>query len=59
MGTDKAARVMVRGILRGRREVFVTFHARVLVFVARFFPRLTRHLLLRGGRGSRPEPKRA
>jgi short-subunit dehydrogenase len=59
MRTDKAARVMVRGILRGRREVFVTLHARVIVFFARFFPRLTRYFLLRGGRGSRPEPRRA
>jgi short-subunit dehydrogenase len=56
--TDKAARAMVRGILRGRREVLVTVHARVLVFFARHFPRLTRFLLLRGGRSSRPEPGR-
>lgn len=58
MRTDKAARVMVRGILRGRREVFVTFHARVIVFFTRVFPGLVRYLLLRGGRGSRPEPRR-
>jgi short-subunit dehydrogenase len=58
MRTDKAARIMVRGILRGRREVFVTFHARVIVFLARFFPGPTRYFLLRGGRGSRPEPSR-
>jgi short-subunit dehydrogenase len=57
MRADKAARVMVRGILRGRREVFVTFHARVLVFFARHFPRFTRWLLLRGSRTSRPEPR--
>jgi short-subunit dehydrogenase len=56
MRADKAARVMVRGILRGRREVIVTFHARVIVFLARHFPRLTRWALLRGGRSSRPEP---
>lgn len=58
MRTDKAARIMVRGILRGKREVFVTFHARVMVFLSRIFPGLTRYLLLRSGRGSRPEPKR-
>ena len=56
--TDKAARTMVRGILRGKREVFVTFHARVMVFFSRIFPGLTRYLLLRSGRGSRPEPRR-
>ena len=59
MRTDKAARVMVRGILRGRREVFVTFHARAMVFFARVFPGLTRYLLMRSGRGSRPEARRA
>jgi short-subunit dehydrogenase len=58
MRTDKAARIMVRGILRGRREVIVTFHARVIVFFTRVFPGLTRYVLLRGGRGSRPEPSR-
>jgi short-subunit dehydrogenase len=56
--TNKAARVMVRGILRGRREVIVTFHARVLVFCARHLPRFTRWLLLRAGTRNRPEPTR-
>ena len=54
---DKAARVMARGILRGRREVVVTFHGRVIIFFARHFPRFTRWVLLRGGQKSRPEPK--
>jgi short-subunit dehydrogenase len=58
MKTEKAARVMVDGILRGRREVVVTFHAKVIVFVARHFQRLTRYLLTRANRGSRPEPRR-
>lgn len=53
---DKAARVMVRGILRGRREVIVTFHARVLIFFVRHFPRFTRWALLRAGQKARPEP---
>ena len=57
MRTDKAARVMVDGILRGRREVVVTFHARLLIFFSRHFPRLTRYLLVSRNRGSRPEPK--
>ena len=56
MKTDKAARVMARGILAGRREVIVTFHGKVIVFCARHLPRLTRFLLVRANRGSRPEP---
>lgn len=59
MKTDKAARVMVNGILRGKAEVIVTFHARVIIFIARHFPRLTRYLLARSNRGSRPEPRRS
>jgi short-subunit dehydrogenase len=55
---DKAARVMVRGILRGRREVVVTFHAKLIIFFAQHFPRFTRGLLLRTGQKARPEPKR-
>jgi short-subunit dehydrogenase len=57
MRTDKAARIMARGILRGRREVIVTFHAKVIVFMTRKLPRLTRWLLLRANSGSRPEPR--
>lgn len=57
MKTDEAARVMVSGILRGRKEVFVTTHGRVIVFMARHLPRLTRWILLSSKRGSRPEPK--
>jgi short-subunit dehydrogenase len=57
MGTAKAARIMARGILRGRREVVVTFHGKVIVFLAGHMPRFTRWLLVRGNRGSRPEPR--
>jgi len=57
MRTGKAARVMVSGILRGRKEVIVTTHAKVIVFMARHLPRLTRWILLRANRGSRPEPR--
>ena len=56
MKTDKAARVMVRGILAGKREVVVTFHAKVMIFMARHLPRLTRYLLVRSYK-ARPEPK--
>jgi short-subunit dehydrogenase len=58
MRTDEAARIMVSGILRGKAEVVVTFHGKLMVFVARHFPRLTRWLLVRSYR-SRPEPARA
>lgn len=57
MPTAKAVRVMVNGILRGKREVIVTFHARVIIFFARHFPRLTRYVLVSKVR-ARPEPKR-
>lgn len=57
LASNQAARVMVRGILRGRAEVIVTFHARVLIFLARHFPRFTRWVLLRAGQKSRPEPR--
>jgi short-subunit dehydrogenase len=56
MPAEKAARVMARGILRGQREVIVTFHGRVLVFFARHFPRFTRWVLLSAGTRNRPEP---
>lgn len=58
LDADKAARVMMAGILRGRREVVVTFHGKVILFFARHLPRLTRYLLVRVNRGARPEPKR-
>jgi short-subunit dehydrogenase len=57
MKTEQAARIMVNGILRGKREVVVTFHAKAIIFMARHFPRLTRYLLVRANRGSRPEPR--
>lgn len=56
MRADQAARVMVRGILAGRREVIVTFHGKIIIFFARHFPRFTRWLLLRAGQKARPEP---
>jgi hypothetical protein len=39
--------------------VIVTTHAKVIVFFARHLPRLTRWLLVRANRGSRPEPREA
>jgi short-subunit dehydrogenase len=57
LNADQAARVMMNGILRRRREVVVTFHGKVIVFFARHFPRLTRFLLVSANRGARPEPQ--
>lgn len=58
MKTDVAARIMVNGILRGKKEVVVTFHAKVFMFFAPHFPRLLRHVLSRGAVPARPEPRR-
>lgn len=58
MKTDTAARIMARGILRGRKEVVVTFHARVFIAFARHLPRFTRFLLTRSAVPARPEPTR-
>jgi short-subunit dehydrogenase len=55
MKTATAARLMARGILRGRKEVIVTVHAKVIVFLTRNLPRFTRWVMLKG-RGARPEP---
>jgi short-subunit dehydrogenase len=57
--TADAARVMARGILRGKKEVIVTWHGRFIVFMARHLSGFTRWLLLRANRGSRPEPNKA
>jgi len=57
MKADTAARIMVDGILRGKREVIVTFHGKLMVFIARHFPRFTRYLLVSRNRGLRDEPK--
>jgi short-subunit dehydrogenase len=59
MKADKAARVMVNGIMRGKKEVIVTTHAKIIIFFARHLPRLTRWLLVRANKGSRPEPRKA
>lgn len=56
MRTDKAARIMARGILAGKREVKVTFHGKVMIFMARHMAGLTRWLLVRSYK-ARPEPR--
>ncbi len=56
--TDVAVREIVRGVERGRAEIVVTGHGKVIVFLARHFPRTVRWLLLKAYRG-RPEPRSA
>lgn len=53
--TDVAVREIVRGVDAGRAEIVVTGHGKVIVFVARHFPRVMRWFLLRSYKG-RPEP---
>lgn len=47
MRTDKAARIIARGVQRDRAEVIVTVHGKLIVFLARHFPRLVRYVTLR------------
>ncbi|MGA0054625.1 MAG: SDR family NAD(P)-dependent oxidoreductase [Steroidobacteraceae bacterium] len=56
--TDVAVREIVRGVERGKAEIVVTGHGKIIVFLSRHFPRLVRFLLLRSYTG-RPEPKSA
>jgi short-subunit dehydrogenase len=56
MKTDKASRIMARGILAGKREVKVTFHGKVMIFMARHMSGLLRWLLVRSYK-ARPEPE--
>jgi hypothetical protein len=58
MKTDDAARIMARGILRGKKEVVVTTHAKVIVFMARHLPRFTRWVLLRPAVGRGPSRRK-
>jgi short-subunit dehydrogenase len=58
MKADVAARKMASAILAGRREAVITFHGKVILFLARHFPRFTRWLIVSQMRGARPEPKR-
>ena len=48
----------MRGVERGKAEIVVTGHGKIIVFLSRHFPRLVRFLLLRSYTG-RPEPKSA
>jgi short-subunit dehydrogenase len=54
--TAPAVRSIIRAVDRRRPERVITGHGRVVVFLARHFPRLTRFISLRAYRG-RPEPR--
>jgi short-subunit dehydrogenase len=56
--TDKAVREILRAVRRGKPEIVVTGHGKVLVYISRHFPWLLRFLSARLYRG-RPEPKAA
>ncbi|PIE23749.1 MAG: short chain dehydrogenase [Planctomycetota bacterium] len=53
---DRAAKVMLRAIRRRRREVVVTGHGRVLVWLVRHVPRFFGFLLRRSGALARQAP---
>ena len=56
MPTDKAARQMVNAIYRRRFEVMITRHGKVIVFLARHFPRTIHYILRTFGA---PKPKKS
>jgi hypothetical protein len=47
MRADRAARIMAHAIERGRAEVIVTLHGKLIVFFVRHFPRLVRRVAVR------------
>ena len=55
MSTTTAARQIIRAVERKRAEVVITGHGKLIVFLARHFPGLTRAISRRVYRG-RPEP---
>jgi len=57
VGTAEAAREIIRGVDRGKAEIVVTGHGKVIVFIARHFPGLLRWAGLRVYKG-RPEPSK-
>ncbi len=47
MPAQKAAQQITKGCFKRKREVIITGHGKVIVFLARLFPKLTFHLLKR------------
>jgi short-subunit dehydrogenase len=58
MSAERAARQIVAAVARRRREVVITGHGKVIVFVHRHAPWLTTFFIRRFGIRSRGEPKR-
>jgi short-subunit dehydrogenase len=58
MSAERAARQIVAAVARRRREVVITAHGKVIVFVHRHAPWLTTFFIRRFGIRSRGEPKR-
>jgi short-subunit dehydrogenase len=56
VSTERAARVIVRAVARRRREVVVTGHGKMAVWLARYFPSVLAFALERGAYRSRGEP---
>jgi hypothetical protein len=56
MPADRGARVIVRAVARRRREVVVTVHGKVVVWLARHFPSLLAYAVERGPSRSRATP---
>jgi short-subunit dehydrogenase len=56
MPADRGARVIVRAVARRRREVVVTAHGKVVVWLARHFPSLLAYAVERGPSRSRATP---
>jgi hypothetical protein len=56
MPAERAARQIVRAIARRRREVVVTAHGKLAVFLQRHASWLVAAGIRRGGIRSRPEP---
>lgn len=55
MPAEKAARLMVRAIVKRKPELIVTGHGKVAVFLARHFPRLTRAVASRSCARRQPQ----
>jgi hypothetical protein len=58
MAADVAAKKIVSAVYRRRREAVITFHGKVLVWLARFAPWVLRLAVRRGVKG-RSEPKQS
>lgn len=56
MPTDRAARQIAAAIAKRRREIIVTGHGKIIVFLCRHFPRLVAFVVSKVGVAARREP---